>query len=106
MASIGHEYVGRLDVPMDDSLAVGGVERVRNLDPEVQHLLQRHPLAVDMSFQRHTVQILHGNESLPVLIVNLVDGADVAMVQCGCGFGFSLEALNACGSLAANREEI
>jgi small subunit ribosomal protein S21 len=35
---------------------------------------------------------LHGDERLTVLVVNLVDYADVRVVQCGCGFGFALEA--------------
>ena len=34
VSSVGHEYVGRLDVSMDDALGVGGIERVRNLDAQ------------------------------------------------------------------------
>ena len=41
--------------------------------------------------QRYTVQKLHGDERLPVLLANVVNRADIRMVQCGRGLGFALE---------------
>ena len=41
--------------------------------------------------QRHPVQKLHGDERLAVLLANVVDGADVGVIQRGCGLGFALE---------------
>jgi hypothetical protein len=36
LAPIGDEDIRWLDVAVDDALGVGGVQRVGNLDPEVQ----------------------------------------------------------------------
>jgi len=43
-------------------------------------------------FQRHAFQVVHGNERLAGLVVNLVDGADVRVAQSGSCLGFTLEA--------------
>jgi len=43
-------------------------------------------------FQSLAIEKFHGDERLPVLVVNFVDGADVGMVEGGGGFGFALEA--------------
>ena len=46
----------------------------------------------DAVFQHHPIQILHGDERLPVLVVNFVDCADVRMIQSGCRLRLALEA--------------
>ena len=38
------------------------------------------------------IQKLHGDESLAVLLANVVNRADVGMVERGCSLGFALEA--------------
>src|SRR5262244_470719 len=35
----------------------------------------------------------HGDEGPAFMLPNLVDGADIGMIQCGCGVGFAQEAL-------------
>ena len=42
--------------------------------------------------QRQPVQKLHDDEGLAVLLPDLVDRADIGMVQCRSGLSFSLEA--------------
>ena len=42
--------------------------------------------------QRHAVQKFHGDEGLPILLADVVDGADVGMVQRRRGLGFALKA--------------
>jgi hypothetical protein len=42
--------------------------------------------------QGEPVQKFHDDERLSVLLINLVDGADVGMVQCRCRLCFTLEA--------------
>jgi hypothetical protein len=92
MAALGYKDVGRLDVAVDDPLGVCGVQRIGNLDGERQDQsgFQRTPR--DALLQRHPVQKLHGDEGLTILLPDLVDGADVGMVQCGSSLGFPLEA--------------
>src|ERR1019366_6767111 len=43
--------------------------------------------------QRHAIEEFHGNERSTVLLVNVVDGADVGMVQRRGGASFAPEAL-------------
>ena len=43
-------------------------------------------------FQGLAVQILHGNESLPILLADVIDGANVGMVQGRSRLCFTLEA--------------
>ena len=41
--------------------------------------------------QRQAIKKLHGDERLLMLVINLVNGADIGMVQGGCGLRFALE---------------
>ena len=43
-------------------------------------------------FSVSAVQKLHGDERLPVLLADVVNRADVGVVQCGRGLGFALKA--------------
>ncbi len=62
---------------------VRGVERVCNFDGQIEDSFHFHRLATDAVLQRHTVQIFHGDEGLPVLFADLVNGADALMIECG-----------------------
>jgi hypothetical protein len=41
--------------------------------------------------QRQPIEKLHSNEGLPLLVINLVDRADVRMIQCRGSFGFAMK---------------
>ena len=41
--------------------------------------------------QRHPVQELHGDERLSILLANVINRADIGVIQCGRGLGFALE---------------
>src|SRR6266849_26402 len=58
--------------------------------------------------QRHAIQEFHGYEGTAVLLANVVNRADVGMVQCGCGLGFALktgECLRVTGNLLGQELE-
>ncbi len=86
------EDVCRLDVAMNDSLGVCSVQCVCDLDAQIQHGFNFEGLAGDFMLQRDAFEVLHGDEGLPTLIVNFVDGADVGVVQSRGSLGFALEA--------------
>ena len=46
----------------------------------IQQLFQFHGSPGDLVFQRHAVEILHGDEQLPVMLADLINRADVRMV--------------------------
>jgi len=93
LPSVGHEDVRGLDVAVDNPLCVGRIERVGELDPQVQKLLRLDGPAGDPTLQRPALQKLHGDEGLAFVLVDVVDGADVGVVQSGSGAGLTLEPL-------------
>ena len=87
------EDVGRLDVPVDQVVAVGAVERGRSLgddvhcpgDGQAAWGLGQHPLDVD------AVDELHGQPELAGVLAAVEDGHDVAVGQAGHHVGLVLE---------------
>jgi len=77
---------------MDDAFGVRRIESVGNLGSQVQHLLQRKWLAPDTVLKRYAIQELHDYESKTVLFADVVNRADVRMIECGGGFCFPPEA--------------
>ena len=58
-------------------------------------------------FQRHAIQKFHRDERLLVLLANVVNRADVRVVECGRGLSFALKA-GECLRVTANfiRQEL
>src|SRR5207248_11334574 len=84
VASFGDEDVGRLDVAMQNAFRMGGVEGVCYLDAERQGRLQFQRARSHKMLQSRAIEKLHRDESLPVLLVNFINGADIGMVQRRC----------------------
>src|SRR5882762_1985460 len=78
---------------------MGRVQRVSDLDSDRQQSLNVQLTAPDAMFQRDAVEKLHRDESLPLGLTDVVDGADIRMVQCGSGLCFALEACQGLGIL-------
>ena len=76
---------------MNNSIAMCSVQRVGHLDGYIQHPVQLHRLAHDGVLQRLPVQEFHGDKRLAVLLADVVDGANVRMVQGGCSLGLTFE---------------
>ena len=84
---------------MNDAFGMRRVQRVRNLNRQCQQHVQFHRTPGDQVLQRHAIQILHGDESLAVLLANFVNGADVGMVQRGSRLRLALKAAERRGIL-------
>src|ERR1700732_1932463 len=93
MTALSDKDVSRLDVAMDDSFGMRRIQCVRNLDSQLQHLLKRQRLAGDAFLQRLPVETLHRNKRLTAVFPDLVDGANVRMVQGRGGLRLAVEAL-------------
>ena len=78
---------------MHNSLGMGGRERVGHLHGDVQNVFQRHRLAMDALLQALALQLFHDDEGLPVVVFNVVDGADVGVVQLRSSPGLPRESL-------------
>jgi len=74
---LGHEDICGLDVPMNDAFGVGGVEGVGHLNRQRDQRLVFEGAARDHVLQSQTIQELHRQEALALVLANLVDGANV-----------------------------
>jgi hypothetical protein len=86
------ENVGGLDGAMNDAFGVSGVERIGDLNSQIQHQLYRHGLSADPTLERLTVEELHGQERPIILLPNFMNCADVEMIESRSGAGFAPEA--------------
>jgi hypothetical protein len=77
--------------------ALRGVERVRNLDSQLQHFRKRQRLAGNAVLERLAVEKFHRNEGLTVVFADFVDGANIWMVQGGSSLCLTVEAAQSLG---------
>src|SRR5271157_3220199 len=92
MSALGDEYVGRLDITMDDALVMSSIKGVANLDPQSEERVHRQGATSYAMLECHPIQVFHGDEGLVLMPPNLVDGANVRMVQSGGGTRLSAKA--------------
>ena len=97
LAASRHENVCWLDVAMHDPLRVGRVQRIGDFRRQLKHLFERQRLSAEQMLQRLSFQQFHGDEVLAVRFVDLVNGADVRVIERGGGKGFPLESFSGRG---------
>jgi hypothetical protein len=85
------EDVRGLDVPVDDPLPVRGVEGVGNLDPDVHDLVDVEARGAHVMLERLALEPLHHDVMLALVLADVVDGADVRVVEGRGGAGLALE---------------
>ena len=92
-AVLQHHHIVGLDVPVDDTTAVGMLQCLTDLDGKMQGLLPvQHALALHILFQRDAVDQLHHDIIRIVRCGNIVHGHDIGMAQHGNGVAFRMEA--------------
>ena len=85
---------------MDDALRVGGVQRIGNLDGEVEQFVRLEQFPGNALLQGLALQQLHSDEGLAFVLADFVNRADVGMVQRRGGAGLALEAFQGLTVLA------
>src|SRR4030095_13360040 len=89
------EDICGLDVPVYDTFPVGRFEAVGNLNADVQELGYFDGLSANAVLESLALEQLHGDERTAFKLSNIVNGADVGMVERGCSARFATESL--CG---------
>ena len=93
LAALGDENVCRLDVAVHDALGMRRLQCVRDLQSPVQQSGQGNGLVADSLAQGLPFEQLHGDEGTPLIFVDLVDGADVGMIEGRGGAGLAFKSL-------------
>ena len=81
MPALGHKEIRRFQITMDDAGRVVNFKRIRNLYPKVQKLVERDGFPLDAILQRHALQAFHNDEKPVLVFADIVDGADVRVIQ-------------------------
>ncbi len=91
VSPLGDEDIPRLDVAMNNAFAVGSIQPVGNLNRQTQQRVGIQGPSRDAMHQGHAVQKFHDDEGPPVVVPNLIDGANIGMIQCGSCLRLPLE---------------
>jgi hypothetical protein len=89
---LGQHHVAGLEVPVDHTVPVGLVQGVRDLGGVAQGLVQGQGTLLEPVVQRLALQVLQDEVVGAVLVSDVVEDADVGMVQRRNGLGLTLEA--------------
>src|SRR6202040_828950 len=96
-AAIGDENICWLDVAMEDALRAPRVERVSHFNRDLEQRVDAQRPGRDALLQRDALHQFHRDERYALVFVDVVDRADIRMVQRGCGPSLALEALERSG---------
>ena len=88
----GDKDVCRFDIAMHDALGVRRIQRFGYINRNREQLFHLDGPIPDEMFQRLAFQVLHDNEGLVAFFADVINGADVGMVQGGRCLGLSPEA--------------
>ena len=91
MAALGGKNVSGFYVTVDNAFRVRGVQSIGDVDREGQQLIVLHRGSADQVLEGAAFQVLHGDKGLRVLFANVVNGADVGMIERRRGASFPLE---------------
>jgi hypothetical protein len=80
MTALSDEDVCGLDVAVDDTFGVRGIERVGNIYGDIEETFEFQALATDKVFKSLAIEKFHGDEDFLILLADIVNGADVGMI--------------------------
>jgi hypothetical protein len=84
-------HVRRLQIPVDDAGAVRGDQSARDLEPDVQEFFDRQWPAQESMLERLSLDEFHDEEVLSLPFADIMNVADVGMVQRRNGTRFAFE---------------
>ena len=84
---------------MNDAVPVSLVQRIGDLNQILERLFERDQSALESIVESLPVDVLHHQELRPILGPDVVEGADVRVIQAGDDLGFSPESFATLRSL-------
>ena len=96
-AAVDQKNVGGLDVAVDDAFGVRRIKAAGNLNADLQQFRQLDAALGDAVLESLALQQFHGDERTAFEFADVVNGADVRMVERRCGARLAVEALDGCG---------
>src|SRR5579864_9614632 len=81
-ARSGDNDISRLNVAMNHSFRVSSRKRFGNLNPQLGDLITVQYAPDNVFLERSAVQVFHRDEQVALALVDVVNGADVGMIQC------------------------
>src|ERR1700675_4865047 len=97
--ALGDKNVCGFDVAMDDPFGVGRVQRIGNLNRQAEQNVGLEGLSGDPMLERQSIQKLHHDEGLTILLPDFIDRADIGMVEGRGRLRLPLEASQCLGIL-------
>jgi hypothetical protein len=85
------EDVGRLDVSMNDSLSVSRIQGITRLDSDLEYFLKGERFILNSLFKGSTLEKLHHHEGVVGFFTDIIDSADIGVIQGRGGTCFTLE---------------
>ena len=92
-AAFRDKNICRLDVAMNDSFFVRGIERVGQLNPDFNRAPHRNTALTEQLIEALPFQQLHRDECFRFVLFDRVNGADAGMIQRRCRARFAQKAL-------------
>src|SRR5580704_9836395 len=80
LAVVGKENVRWLDIAVNDGFGMGGVERIRDLVAVFRDALKVQGLAGNSMLESLALKKFHNNEILALILVHVINRADMWMV--------------------------
>ncbi len=104
-SGLGEHDVARLQVAVQDAMAMGLGQRVGDVDGVAQGLREGKRARREPLREALALQVLHDQEVDAILLANVIEGADVGVIQGRDGAGLALEALAGLGVIGGLRGE-
>src|SRR6266404_9961752 len=79
--------VGWLDIAVNDALRMGGIQRIRELNADVEELIDGHWAGLQTDLEALALQQLHCDKGLAFGVFDRVDRANVGVIQRTGGAG-------------------
>src|SRR6266851_8592827 len=94
LSPLHEKYIRRLDVAVHDSLRVRRIEPDSDLDADLQEFRYFDGLRANTVLESMALKQFHGNKRTAFELTNIVNCADVRMIEQGCSARFAPESLD------------